>query len=208
MTNKLIKSLSLALLIAATGCSVKEKEAEINDNPVIDNLYKIDLEIRELDARTDTVNLEDYDKRHREKVFELLAQGLVITPKDKFKASWILQHTNVISCEGELKSISPENFLLAYYLVESALKDTAKFNQKIPVKMAALNYDRYLLFTKGYQKYGTQRVFDDEGIEFLAPIDTTLATDDERKRYEVETFKELTEKYKLKPLEKKEPVIN
>lgn len=204
MTNKLIKSLSLVLLIA-TGCSVKEQEqeAEIIDNPIIDNLYKIDLEIRELDARTDTVNLEDYDKRHREKVFELLAQGLVITPMDKFKASWILQHTNVTTCEGELKSISPENFLLAYYLVESALKDTAKFHQKIPAKMAALNYDRYLLFTKGYQKYGTQRVFDDEGNEFLAPIDTTLATDEERKRYGVETFKELTGKYKLKPFEEK-----
>lgn len=207
MNNSLIKSFSLIILFVAMGCSIKdqdqEQEVEINDNLLIEKLYLKDIEIRELDDRNDTVNLEDYDKIHREKVFELLAQGLIITPKDKFRASWILQHTNVTTCEGELKSISPENFLLAYYLMESAIKDTAKYHQKIPVKMVALNYDRYLLFTKGYQKYGTQRVFDDQGNEFLAPIDTTLATDEERKQYEVETYRELTEKYTLKPLIKK-----
>lgn len=57
--------------------------------------------------------------------------------------------------------------------------------------MAALNYDRYLLYTKGYQKYGTQRVFDDEGNEFIAPIDTILATDEERMKYNVESLLEL-----------------
>jgi len=207
---KYSKLMLSALILLITGCahvdkqntSEQESPVQVEDNEILSSLYKKDLEIRELDAQTDTVNLEDYDKVHRDKVFELLSQGLVITPKDKFKASWILQHTNVIRCEGELKSISPENFLLAYHLMESAIRDTAKYHQKIPVKMAALNYDRYLLFTKGYQKYGTQRVFDDEGNEFLAPIDTTLATDEDRKRYEVETYKELTEKYTLKPLVK------
>ena len=69
--------------------------------------------------------------------------------------------------------------------------------------MAVLNYNRYLLYIKGYQKYGTPRVFDDEDNEFLAPIDTNSATDEERRHYQVETFKELKTRYKLKSLEKK-----
>lgn len=150
-----LKTIYLLSILMVASCSPSEQKnsdqenhtTEIVDNKLLDSIYKKDLEIRELDAQTDTIRLEDYDKVHRNMVFEQLSQGLVITPRDKFKASWILQHTNVTSCEGELKSISPENFLLAYHLMIAAIRDTAKFHQKVPVKMAALNYDRYLLFT-------------------------------------------------------------
>ena len=127
---------------------------EISDNDLLIKMYKKDLEIKELDAKVDTIHLEDYDKIHRDKVFELLSQGSVIPPLDKFSASWILQHTNITICEEELEIISLENNLLAYHLMVSAINDTAKYHQKIPVRMAVLNYERYLLYTKGYQKYG------------------------------------------------------
>ena len=150
---KIIFSILILLISACSRFKTEQEGAdnsgiEVIDNTILKDLYERDLEIRGLDAKVDTIRLEDYDKVHREKVFELLSQGLVITSLDKFRASWILQHTNITTCEGELKSISSENYLLAYYLMTSAIKDTAKYHQKIPVKLAALNYDRYLLYTK------------------------------------------------------------
>lgn len=47
---------------------------EIKDNPLIKALYLKDVEIRKLDAKTDTVNLEDYDKIHSEQIFQLIAE--------------------------------------------------------------------------------------------------------------------------------------
>lgn len=64
----------------------------------------------------------------------------------------------------------------------------------------ALNYDRYLLFSAGYQKFGTQFVFDRETDEMLlAPIDTSLSNDVERAAHDVEPLRELLSKYKMKP---------
>ena len=191
MLKSALQTITVLFSLLITSCTLPEVTVTITDNEPLKSMYEKDLEIRELNAKEDTIRLEDYDKIHREKVFELLSRGLVITPLDKLRASWILQHTNITSCEGELRSISPENYLLAYHLIISAIKDTANYHQKIPVRMAALNYDRYLLYTKGYQKYGTQRVFDDEGNEFIAPIDTILATDEERMKYNVESLLEL-----------------
>jgi len=59
------------------------------------------------------------------------------------------------------------------------------------------------LFSKGYQKFGTQFVFDDKTEKMiLAPIDTTLTNDIERKEYNVESLKYLLLKYKMKPMPK------
>lgn len=54
--------------------------------------------------------------------------------------------------------------------------------------MIALNYDRYLLLLSGYQKFGTQFVFDDHtGEMLLAPVDRLLSKDAERSSYHVAT---------------------
>jgi hypothetical protein len=166
-----------------------------------------DIEIRELDTLTDTVNLEAYDSKHREQIFQLLAENKVLTSMDKIRAAWILQHTAARFCEGELTSISPENFLLAYSLSMSALSqleaenDTATIKKASVPRIVALNYDRYLLFTTGYQKFGTQFVFDDStGEMLLAPIDTTLTNDHERSKFQVEQLPELLAKHKMKTM--------
>lgn len=200
-------SIGLLFLIVSFSCNVKRNFH--SNNKVIEQLYKKDNEVRLLDAQTDTVNLERYDKVHREKIFQLLANGEVKTPIDKIRAAWILQHTAAKICDGELTSISPENFLLAYQLSSSAWdeliekKDSSLIkNENIP-RIVALNLDRYLLFTLGYQKFGTQFVFDDStGEMLLAPINTTLSSDTERKKHNVETLNELLLKYKMKPHQK------
>lgn len=207
----MVRLLIGALLLMAISCTAKvDDKREWVNNPEIETIYQKDIAIRELDARTDTVNLEAYDQSHREQVFQLLAENKVLTPGDKVKAAWILQHTAARYCEGEITSRSPENFLLAYKLSSAALgelqlqNDTATIRKQNVLRVIALNYDRYLLFTSGYQKFGTQFVFDDNtGEMLLAPVDTSLSTDEERIRFQVEPLNELLAKYKMKALPKK-----
>ncbi|MBN8650585.1 MAG: hypothetical protein J0L67_04120 [Cytophagales bacterium] len=151
--------LLLPLLLLSLSCHQKRKanEPEPADSHIIKTLYEKDLEIRKLNALTDTIDLEKYDQGHREKIFQLLAENKVFTPSDKIRAAWILQHTPAKVCEGELTSLSSENFLLAYYLSSSALaqltqeKGTLTMKKENVPRITALNYDRYLLFTFGHQ---------------------------------------------------------
>lgn len=202
-------SFLLIALVSVLSCKEGQDEKTVKpvDNPEIEQLFHKDIEVRELDARTDTVILENYDKVHRNRIFELLSTGQVKTPLDKFRAALILQHTAGKLCEGELGSVSPENYLLAYHLSSAALQelqsanDTASLKKENFPRMVALNYDRFLLYTEGYQKYGTQFVFDAAtGASLLAPIDTTLATDEERIRLNVAPLSELLSKHKMKPM--------
>jgi len=209
MKHFIFESFSIILLVSSISCSniLKEQITEKEDNLLIKEMYQKDIEIRELDAKSDTVNLEECDKKHREQIFQLLAENKVVTPKDKIRAAWILQHTAAKICNGELTSLSPENFLLAYKLSTDALlqleqkNDTATIRTENIPRIIALNYDRYLLFTFGYQKFGTQFVFDDKtGEMLLAAIDTTLTNDEERKKHNVEPLYILLTKYKMKPM--------
>lgn len=116
------------------------------------------------------------DETRRRRVIELLATDAVKTPRDKLHAALILQHTAVHICEGQLRSISPENYLLAHHLARSAWQ--AGFQDAR--LMVAQTIDRYLSFTEGRQKYGTNRLVDlDSGEEYLPYIDRSV-TDAER----------------------------
>jgi hypothetical protein len=137
----------------------------------------------------------------------MLANNQIITPMDKYRAALILQHTAGKICDGQLTSMSSENYLLAFHLSSSALDQLKVKNDTLTIKkyfvprMVALNYDRYLLYTNGYQKFGTQFVFDDKtGEMLLAPVDTTLTNDEERREYNVESLQYLLSKYKMKPM--------
>lgn len=205
------KSTLLLIMVIVISCTAKKTNIDgKKDNPLIKTLYQKDIEIRELDAKTDTVNLEAYDKKHREQIFQLLAENKLVTPKDKVRAAWILQHTAAKYCEGEITSLSPENFLLAYQLSSAALEqltvqnDTATIRKENIPRVIALNLDRYLLYSFGYQKFGTQFVFDEAtGEMLLAPVDTSLSSDEERRKFNVEPLDQLLSKYKMKPLLKK-----
>jgi len=129
------------------------------------------------DSRTGK-KVERTDEERRLLVFELLARGAVVGPEDKFDAALILQHTELKFCGKDMVSASPENYLLAHDLFESAYQAGFKDARYL----IAASLDRYLSFTKGYQKYGTNRVFTDSGKEEWVPIDRKT-TDAERAKY-------------------------
>lgn len=178
-------------------CSV-QKTKETHNNQELINMVQIDQKMR----LEDNGNYEEKDNIHRKKVMELLVNGKIITPTDKLNAALILQHTSAIYCNDELKSYSPENFLLGYILSSSAYDA----GEKKAAPFIAISYDRYLFFTQGYQKYGTQKIYDEESDSFLwAPIDSTT-TDEERIKYNVPPIKELLKQCKMK--KRKTIVVN
>lgn len=200
MEIKLFKYLVTAmLLVSAGGCATSIKNATTmqQDNVELQQMVVKDQQIRLIENRE--FNLESVDKVHRQKVMELLANGLIKTNKDKLSAALILQHTSLSYCNDELKSNSIENYWLAYELSKSAFES----GEKGAGYYVAITLDRYLLYTLGMQKYGTQRVIDDKTEEEIwAPIDS-LTTDKEREIYGVPALDSLLRRYKMKPYQAK-----
>lgn len=131
------------------------------------------------------------DDARRAEVLGLLARAERLTPRDKFHAALVLQHTGITSCDGRLVSLSRENYLFAHHLFLAAMDaGIAGANQ-----LAAAAIDRYLTFTTGRQKYGTNRLIDQEtGREELVPVDRTV-TDEERQRFGVPPLEELLRRF-------------
>jgi hypothetical protein len=189
--NLLVISFFAVISLAACKPQNKTISVTVSDNPQLKELVRIDQQMRQ----NDTLDMEPVDKKHREIVLSLLANGLIKTNEDKFNASLILQHTALTFCNDKLRSISPENYLLAHQLAKSAFES----GDKSAAYMTAATYDRYLLYTEDYQKYGTQRVIDEPtGQEVWAPIDPGT-TDQERAKYNVPPLSELLKKYRMKP---------
>ncbi len=180
------------ILIALMGMSFMNSYSQ--DNLELSRMVMEDQKMRESD--NDTIDMEPIDKLHRQKVMQLIVEGKTVTNKDKTNAALILQHTALTFCNNELVSISPENYYLAYLLSKSAFEN----GDENAGYFCAVTYDRYMLYTEGYQKYGTQRVFEEEtGNEVWAPIDPKT-TDAERAAYNVPKLSVLLSKYKMKPL--------
>ena len=132
------------------------------------------------------------DDARRQRVIELLARGEVRTPRDRLHAALVLQHTGLFECAGELRSTSPENYLLAHHLARAAF-DAGEADAG---HLGAATIDRYLGFTQGIQRYGTNRIIDqDSGEELLIPIDRSVS-DEERARYGVPPLAELLERFR------------
>lgn len=130
-------------------------------------------------------------KKHRLRVFEMLVNVEIKTIKDKENASLILQHTAATYCNDKLVSTSPENYYIAYTLAKSACGKCY---------LAAITLDRYLLFTEGKQKFGTQKEWSEKDNDFIwSPIDC-LTTDKVRKEYRVPTLKSLLKESRIKKI--------
>jgi hypothetical protein len=124
-------------------------------------------------------------------VLSLIGQGELKVPEDKFNAALVLQHTPFTFCEKQLVSTSPDNYLLAHYLFKSAFEAGYKDARYL----VAASIDRYLSMTEGYQKYGTQRIINqDTGKEELVPIDRNTP-DSERAKYGVPPLAELLKQF-------------
>lgn len=155
------------------------------------------LEKEDQDARTGKKVVRT-DEQRRVLVLALIAQGAAVLPEDKFNAAVVLQHTELTFCGKQLVSASPENYLLAHYLFKSAYKSGYKDARFL----IAASLDRYLSFTKGYQKYGTNRVVNQKtGKEEWVPIDRKT-TDSERAQYGVPPLAVLLKQYSEESREK------
>jgi len=131
------------------------------------------------------------DNDRIKRVLELLAQGAAQTPEDKFNAALVLQHTPATFCGKRLIGQSPDNYLLAHFLArqsfEAGYADAGM--------LVAQTIDRYLAFTEGRQKYGTNFFPNQKtGKEELAPIDRSVP-DSERTRYGVAPLAELLKQF-------------
>jgi hypothetical protein len=168
----------LALLPALAG-------AVLADNAELALLAAEDQAVRmgEEDPRSDA------DRGHR--VLELLASGAVSTPRDRFNAGLVLQHTGLTICDGKLISLSADNYYLAHHLFQAALDGGVEAARWL----VAASIDRYLSFTEGRQLYGTNRVVDEEtGQEMLVPIDRRV-TDAQRAAFGVPPLERLLAEY-------------
>ena len=154
------------------------------------NLLLRELAKEDQDSRTGK-NVVRTDAERVKIVLAQIGQGALKIPEDNFNAALVLQHTGLTFCEKRLVGVSPDNYLLAHYLSNSAFEAGYKDARYL----VAASIDRYLSFTEGYQKYGTQRVPNQEtGKEEWVPIDRKTS-DSERAKYGVPPLSELLKKY-------------
>lgn len=138
------------------------------------------------------------DEERVEIVLSLIGRGELKTPEDRYNAAIVLQHTPLTYCEKRLVSTSPDNYLLAHHLFKSAFE--AGYKDARYLVAAAI--DRYLSMTQGYQKYGTNRINNQEtGKEEWVPIDRKTP-DSERAKYGVLPLAELLKRYPEQPPKK------
>lgn len=156
-------------------------------------LFGQNAELKTLKNEDQAVRLEPNSKITRtddervKLVLSLLAKGAGQTPEDKFNAAVVLQHTPLGFCGKELVGKSPDNYLLAHYLAVQSYAGGYKDARTL----VAQTIDRYLTFTQGYQKYGTNRLINQEtGKEELVWIDRSVP-DSERAKYGVPPLAQL-----------------
>jgi len=142
-------------------------------------------------AQRGAANIPRSDNDRAKLVLQLLAQGAAKTPEDKFNAALVLEHTPLTICGERMISYGSYNYLLAHYLAKEAFE--GGFKDAGILVAAAI--DRYLSFTEGHQKYGTNRIINQKtGAEELVPIDRDVP-DSERAKYGVPPLAQLLKMY-------------
>jgi len=175
---------TLCLLIA----SLLSMPALFGQNAALKSLAEEDQAVR-LDPGKKATHLKDDDRIKL--VLELLAKGAAQTPEDKFNAAIVLQHTPLTFCEKRLVSASPYNYLLAHYLARQSYEGGYAQAREL----VAQSIDRYLSFTEGHQRYGTNRITNQvTGKEELVPIDRNVP-DSERAKYGIPPLAQLLKAY-------------
>jgi hypothetical protein len=180
---KLHRGITLCLLLLA--CSSVTFTAAYGQNLLLRELAKEDQDYRsgKKVARTEQERLK--------LVLAQIGAGGVNVPEDKCNAALVLQHTGLTYCEKRLVSLSPDNYLLAHHLAKSAYEA----GYQAARSLVAQTIDRYLSFTEGYQKYGTNRINNEEtGKEEWAPIDRNTP-DAERAKYGIAPLAELLKQF-------------
>jgi len=157
----------IVMLTPTSGFRAEENPPDTSALSLLEAMVAEDQSLRSIDT-LDYGLVYAADVRHREAVFTMLSNNEIVTAKAKYLAALLLQHADPTTCA--------ECYLLAYKLSVSASEmgyDKAR-------RLAALNLDRYLVFTGKPQKYGTQYNCDSTSHWYLFPVDSTV-TDEERR---------------------------
>ena len=160
-----LPAVTLAAVIAVSCVERREHVRREVISPVTAELSAMleeDQRLRSADS-ADTDLIQTTDLKHRKRVFDLLARGLITNGEDLYSAAMILQHADPPSCV--------ECYLLAHFLARRAVEnghESARY-------LTAACLDRYLVLTGEAQKFGTQYYEDSLGSWMLYPVDSTTS---------------------------------
>lgn len=167
---RLLVIVTLAIAGILSGCIERKPEnVSKRESPVTAELTSMLREHEQMRAvgTFSRAVIREADLRHRQTVYQLLTQALIVEPADLFRAAVLLQ--------SEDSTICPENEMLAYYCsIEAARRGYSDARY-----LAAQSLDKYLVSSGLRQKYGTQLTRDPRGNLLLYPYDT-LTSDSER----------------------------
>jgi hypothetical protein len=175
----------ISLFVWLFSCSLLLAPEAYSQNLLLRELAQEDQDYRrgKKVARTDAERLK--------LVLAEIGKGAFSTPEDKTNAALVLQHTGLTYCENRLVSLSPDNYLLAHQLAKSAFESGYQDARNL----VAQTLDRYLSFTAGYQKYGTNRISNQAtGKEEWTPIDRNTPYS-ERAKYGVPPLAQLLKQF-------------
>jgi hypothetical protein len=190
-TEAILKTHRIRIFMVVA-CSLMASAAAFGQTPLLKELAKEDQLVRcDAPCPESAKKITRTDDDRRKIVLEMVAKAELKGPEDKFSAAVILQHTGGTFCDGRLVSYSADNYLLAHFLFQGAYDG----GYKDALYLIAASLDRYLGMTEGYQKYGTNREFNQKtGKEEWVPIDRKT-TDAERAKYGVAPLAELLKQY-------------
>jgi hypothetical protein len=173
-----ITSLGLFLFVLAPATVVAQ------DNPILSRAAAEDQA-----ARRGPGPIEHDDERLSAVLHQLAADG-VRTAQDQLNAAIVLQHSPLVVRDGRIVALEPANYLMAHLLAKAAFAEKPEAGT-----LVAQTIDRYLTFTTGVQRYGTNRLINQvTGAEELVPIDRAT-TDAERAIYGVQPLESLLKQF-------------
>src|SRR5690554_5634978 len=147
------------------------------DNIKLQKMYNADQSSRKLEE-IDWSILYKEDEERREKVFEMIKRGEIVTAKDYYNSAMIFQHGNDT---------------IASLMAVKHMKKAIELDPNIDKWLLAAAIDRDLMRRKKPQIYGTQFIKNEStnGKFVLYKMDTAKISDEERRKYNVETLAEL-----------------
>ncbi len=180
-TRLILASILLIISGALSGCIERKAEQQSKqESPVTAELTSMLAEHQQM-RQWGTIPAElihEADLRHRQSVYQLMAQSLIVEPADLFKAAILLQDSGSSGCS--------ENSMLAYYC---ALESARKGHEEAR-RLSAECLDMYLIASGLPQKYGTQMYLDVSGKYLLYPLDSGT-TDADRASWNVPSLDSL-----------------
>lgn len=146
------------------------------DNIKLQEMYDADQSSRKLE-KIDWSILHKEDEERREKVFEMIKRGEIVTAKDYYNSAMIFQHGNDT---------------IASSMAVKHMKKAVELDPTIDKWLLAAAIDRDLMRKDEPQIFGTQFIKNNEtnGKFVRYKIDTTKVSDEERIKYNVETLKQ------------------